>query len=255
MRKSNRRYLVLAGVISGGLWWYSHAPELTLLSFRIGQTFEDVVKNSTYPVMERSNLPADDDTQFGATWVTEPAVIVRFNDPKHGFTLPPTKFAALSYQHNVASTLATSPMLDKLDFDQAVAVLENLQNQFKAGGWEPYAVHRSKWFDLTPDGKKRLHAAMFEPPFYQQQTLRVPKKYAMTFRFLCAEGCWTREPPYLFLIDIGVSDDTEGREPGDPPIWDKSHPANHAVTEPAQPERADSPVNQAPPAAPSILVH
>ncbi|MDB5793002.1 MAG: hypothetical protein JWQ80_3026 [Massilia sp.] len=230
---------MLAGITGAGLWWYYHTPEPTLLSFRIGQTFEEVVRNSTYPVMERSNLPADDDTQFGATWVTEPAVIVRFNDPKHGFTLPPTRFAALSYQHNVASTLATSPMLDKLPFLQAVRVLENMQNQFKAGGWEPYEVHQSKWFDLTAEGRKRLHAAMFEPPFYQQQTLRVAKKYAMTFRFLCAEGCWTREPPYLFLIDVGLSHDTYGSEPGDPPIWDKSHPANQATTEPAQPERAE----------------
>lgn len=240
MKTSNRRGLLLAGIIGVGVWWYNRTPEPTLLSFRIGQTFEEVVKSSTYPVMERSNLPSDDpsDGQHGATWVTEPAVILRFNDPKHGFTLPPTKFAALGFSHNVATTLATSPMLDKLPFDQAVAVLENLQNQFKAGGWEPYELHRSKWFDLTPAGKKRLRAAMFEPPFHQQQTLRIPKKYGMTFRFLCAEGCWTREPPYLFLIDVGVSDDTEGREPGDPHVWDKSHPANQAGTEPVQPEPA-----------------
>lgn len=236
--KTSYRHLVLAGAIGVGMWWYYRTPEPTLLSFRIGQTFEEVVKSSTYPVMERSNLPADDDTQFGVTWVTEPAVILRFNDPKHGFTLPPTKFAALSYQHNVASTLATSPMLDKLPFRQAVNMLEALQNQFQAGGWEPWADDGSKWFDLTPDGKKRLHAAMFKPPFHQQHTLRVPKKYAMTFRLLCAEGCWKREPPYLFLIDVGLSHDVHGSEPGDPPIWDKSHPANQAAAEPAPPERA-----------------
>ena len=251
MKSSHCRRLALIGIIGAGLSWYYRTPEPTLLSFRIGQTFEDVVKSSTYPVMERSNRPADDpsDGQHGATWVTEPAVTIRFNDPKHGFTLPPTKFAALGFDHNVATTLATSPMLDKLSFDRAAAVLENLQNQFKAGGWEPYEVHQSKWFDLTPAGKKRLHAAMFKPPFFQQQTLRVPKKYAMTFRFLCAEGCWTREPPYLFLIDIGVSDDTEGWEPGDPPIWEKSHPANQAATETVQSKHANSLSHQALPQA------
>jgi hypothetical protein len=40
----------------------------------------------------------------------------------------------LTYQHNTAAMLSTSPMQDKLPFDEAVAVLENLQNQFKAGG-------------------------------------------------------------------------------------------------------------------------
>lgn len=237
-----RPLVVLTAFIGVGVWWrYYRTPEPTVLSFRIAQTFEEVVKNSTYPVMERSNLPAEDPSgsKFGETWVTEPAVIIHFNDPKHGFTLPPTKFAALGFDHNVAATLATSPMLDKLPFDDAVAVLENLQSQFKAGGWEPYKVHDSEWFDLTPEGKKRLHAAMFEPPFLKEATLRIPNMYGMVFRFKCAEGCWTREPPYKFLIDVGVSDDIEGREPGAPNVWDKAHPANQAPAEPAQPKRAD----------------
>lgn len=235
MKPGYRLRLLLIGAVGTALWWHYRTPEPTILSFRLGQRFEEVVQNSTYPVVEQSNLPADDpsDGQFGATWITEPAVIIRFTDPIHGFTLPPTKFAALSFHHNVAATLATSPMLDKLPFDKAVAMLEDLQNQFKAGGWVPYELHQSRWFDLTPEGKQRLHAAMLQPPYHQQQTLHVPKKYGMTFRFKCAEGCWTREPPYLFLIDIGISDDTECREPGDPEIWDKSHPANQAPTKPA----------------------
>jgi hypothetical protein len=214
-----RLLAVLAAVIGGGvLWRYYRTPEPTVLSFSIGQSFEEVVKNSTYPVLERSNPPADDPgaTRFGATWVTEPAVIIRFTDPKHGFTLPPTKFAALSYMHNKVDTLATSPMLDKLPFDEAVTVLANLQDQFKAGGWEPWADDGSTWFDLTPEGKKRLYARMFEPGYTQTARLRIPDKYGMTFRLKCAEGCWTREPPYKFLIDVGVSSDTEGWEPGKP---------------------------------------
>lgn len=129
-------------------------------------------------------------------------------------------------------------MLDKLPFHQAVSILENLQNQFKAGGWEPWAENGSKWFDLTPAGKKRLHEAMLKPPFLEQYTLRVPKKYAMTLRILCAEGCWAREPPYLFLIDVGLSPDVYGSEPGDPPIWDERHPARRLSTDPvSSPER------------------
>lgn len=193
------------------VWRHSRSPAPvtpTVLSFHVGQTFEEVVRASTYPVMKRSNLPADDPSgsKWGATWVTEPAVIIRFNDPKHGFTLPPTKFAALTFEHNTALTLSTSPMLDKLPFDEAVAVLENLQNQFKAGGWEPWKNDRSAWFDLTPEGKKRLYERMFEPPYGQTEELCVPKKYAMTFRLQCAEGCWTHQPPYKFLVDVGVGD-------------------------------------------------
>jgi hypothetical protein len=208
MKAGNRRFVWLAAVVAG-CSWYFYTPEPTILSFRVGETFEEVVKNSTYPVLARSNHPAGDPVvQFGATWVTESAVVIRFNDPMHGFTLPPTKFAALSYMHNKVETLATSPMLKQLPFDEAVAVLEKLQDQFEAGGWEPWQGNGSKWFDLSPEGKKRLYAGMFEGGGSESAELRVPNKYAMTFRLKCSASCMMREPPYLFLIDIGLSDDT-----------------------------------------------
>lgn len=213
--------LALAGAmtvlgIAGSRHWPVPASPPTILSFRIGQPFEEVVKASTFPVIERSNIPTHAYLQAGATWVTQPAVILRFDEPRHGFTLPPTKFAMVSYMDNVVDTVATSPMLDKLPFDEAVAILEQLQNQFKAGGWEPWEGDHSKWFDLTPQGKRRLYARMFEPGFLQQTSLRVPGKYGMTFRLKCDAGCWTREPPYLFLIDVGLSNDVYGPKPGQP---------------------------------------
>jgi hypothetical protein len=132
--------VIPATAITAAIWWHSHTPEPTTLSFRLGQTFEQVVRDSTYPALQHANRPADDPggDKFGAIWVTEPAVFIRFTDPKHGFTLPPTKFAALTFAESQAITLATSPMLDPLPFDEAVAILENLQNQFKAGSWEPW---------------------------------------------------------------------------------------------------------------------
>lgn len=225
MKGRQRLAIIFAGIILVSIWSHFRKPEPSILSFRPGQAFEDVVKHSTYPVLTQSNLPSESESGWGATWVTEPAVIVRLNDSEHGFTLPPTKFAALSYQQNVAATLATSPMLDELPFDEALVILENLQNQFKAGGWKPWEVDDSTWFDLTPEGKKRLYARMFEPGYAQEATLRILKLYGMVFRLKCTEGCWTREPPYRFLIDVGVGSDTEGWKPGDPSIWEPSHPA------------------------------
>ncbi|MFC4930332.1 hypothetical protein [Massilia sp. GCM10023247] len=221
MKPRHRRLALFAGLVLAAFWWHSRTPEPTVLAFRLGQTFEEVVRNSTYPALERSNKPAEDpgDHKFGAIWVSEPAVIVRFTDPKHGFTLPPTKFAVLTFSENQAVTLSTSPMLDPLPFDEAVAILESLQNQFKASGWEPWERNDSTWFDLTPEGKKRLYARMFEPGYMEATDLRVPKLYGMIFRIKCTEGCWTGEPPYLFLIDIGVSDDIYGWKPGEPMRW------------------------------------
>lgn len=229
MKRWHRMTALVAGLMVVILWSQSRAPVPTILAFRLGQTFEEVARNSSYPVMERSNRPADDpDNRFGATWVDAPAVIIRFTDPKHGFTLPPTKFAALSFAENQAISLATSPMLDPLPFDEAVAILENLQNQFKAGGWEPWEKDDSTWFDLTPEGKKRLYARMFEPGYMQTNSLRVPTMYGMTFRLKCTEGCWTRQPPYLFLVDVGIGGDVYGWKLGDPQIWEPSHPVHKA---------------------------
>lgn len=197
--------------------------DISVLSFRVGQSFGEVVRASSYPVLERQGNPGDREDGFGWTDITEP-VTLRFNDPVHGFVLPPTKFVAVTYADGNVATVSTTPMLDALPFDEAVTVLENLQNQFKAGGWEPWKDDDSAWFDLSPEGRKRLHARMFEPGYMQQTTLRVPETYAMTFRFKCAEGCWTQEPPYRFLIDVGVGGDSRG--PGQPMIWEKSHPSH-----------------------------
>jgi hypothetical protein len=224
MKRRYQLLALLAGCVLLLVWWRSSSPEPTILSFRPGQAFAGVVKDSTFPVLEQSNLP-DPETGWGGTWVTEPAVVIRLNDSQHGFTLPPTKFAALSFQRNVASTLATSPMLDTLPFDEAITVLENLQNQFKAGGWKPWEVDDSTWFDLSPEGKKRLYARMFEPGYAQEANLRIPKLYGMVFRLKCTEGCWTREPPYRFLIDVGVGHDVFESKLGDPMLWEPSHPA------------------------------
>jgi hypothetical protein len=242
-----RRLIALAvavPVLGFGVWQHFPVPAEppTLLSFRLGQSFDEVVKSSTYPVMRRSTLPTEETSWAGATFVTEPAVILCFDDPQHGFALPPTKFAMVGYTEKVVTTVSTSPMLDKLSFDQAVAVLENLQNQFKAGGWEPWAVDGSQWFDLTPEGKQRLYKRMFEPGYSQSAELRIPKKYGMTFRLKCTDGCWPGEqPPYLFLVDVGVGRDHADREPGDPQVWEKNYPGSIPSTAPPRFKCPESP--------------
>lgn len=198
--------LALAVTLGIVLWPERPPAPPTVLSFHVGQPFEEVAKNSTFSVMENANIPSGDN-HSGAIWVTEPSVIIRFNDPQHGFTLPPTKFASVFFMDNRAETLSTTPMLDKLPFDEAVAVLANLQKQFKAGGWEPWRTNGHEWFDFSLEGRKQLHEEMFAPGWSRTEILRVPNKYSMTFRFKCAAGCNTREPPYLFLIDIGLAHD------------------------------------------------
>jgi len=90
MKARYRRIAILAGLIAAAIWWHSRTPEPTVLAFRLGQTFEQVVNDSTYPALKRSNKPRDDwdGNKFGAIWVTEPSVIIRFTDPKHRVHTP-----------------------------------------------------------------------------------------------------------------------------------------------------------------------
>ena len=61
MKASPRILVLLTGLALVAVWWQSRAPEPTILAFRLGQTFEQVVKDSTYPVLERSIRPADNE--------------------------------------------------------------------------------------------------------------------------------------------------------------------------------------------------
>lgn len=78
---------------------------------------------------------------------------------------------------------------------------------------------------------------MFKPGYMETTNLRVPKLYGMIFRLKCNEGCWTREPPYLFLIDIGVGDDVYGWKSGEPMRWERPEGAVTGSSVPDKPAR------------------
>lgn len=213
MRKSGKlaEFFLLAALAYWS-WDYVFPPRPTILSFRIGESFSDVVKKSTFPVVENSTAP-DVLYGFGATWVTKPAVILKFNDPEHGFTLPATMFVVVTYLDGKVITVSTSPMLKKMRFDEAFVVLSKLQEQFKAGGWRPVQSNESVWYDLTPAGRQKLHQDVLDSTkgWAVTQELIVPGLYSMIFRIKCAENCFGEMGPDRYLIDIGLGEDLRRR--------------------------------------------
>jgi hypothetical protein len=205
----------IALMLSYGAWSYFYEPAPTILSAHVGKTFAQVARDSTYPVAARSGGAA---TDMQWTYISEPSVIIRFSDPQHGFTLPPTTFAAITYMYGKVTTISTSPMLKPLPFDEAVDILAQLQWQFQAGGWQPWTNSASRWFDLTPAGRQRLHQTMHEPGWAEWQELVVPGKYSMTFRLKCTAGCANVPGPERYLIDIGLgrADDAPYEYPNAP---------------------------------------
>lgn len=213
-RKNLMRAIVLLA-LGYGAWEYFDTPAPTILSAHVGKTFEQVARDSSYPVAARSGGAAAD---MQWTYITKPSVIIRFSDPQHGFILPPTTFAAVTYMYGKVTTISTSPMLKPLPFDEAVEVLDQLQKQFQAGGWQPWINSASRWFDLTPEGRRRLHQTMHQPGWAEGQELVVPGKYAMIFRLKCTAGCADVPGPERFLIDVGLgrADDAPHEYPNPP---------------------------------------
>jgi hypothetical protein len=201
MRRCRCAVLAVLGYVA---WRCCSAPTPTTLSLRIGQTFEEVVAASSFPVMAESDRPADNPDGSGATWVSKPAVIIQFNDPKYGFTAPPTTFAAIGYIDNRVSSIATSPILQTLPFEEAVAIIEFLQKQFMAGGWE--LVDDTTWFDLSLKNREVLHQIVRNEETGQQKVvgLIAPKKYSLTFRLICVDRCDSRLGLDSYLINVGV---------------------------------------------------
>ena len=201
-------FVVVVGIAAQGLgiWRSARLPEPTSLVVQLDQTFEEVVKNSTYPVLKRSNLPSEDPAANGTgfTWVDHPSVIIQYSDPENGFALPPTKFASVMFMGNRVESIATSPMIEALPYDAAVEVLRDLQKEFKTKGWVPWAGDGSDWFDLSPQGKKKLLDDMLQSQLSRSITLGVPRKNLdMIFRLKCVETC-EDSPRSLWLIDVGI---------------------------------------------------
>jgi hypothetical protein len=202
-----KRYIIMLALTAYVAWSYFHVPEPTVLSVRIGLPFDEVVRTSTFPVTASSNTPMDDPDGFGTTIVSTPAVIINFNDPEYGFTLPATTFAGISYSGGKVATIRTSPMLRKLPFDKAFAELTRLQRQFQSAGWR--LDDGTSWFDLSPTGRIRLHEDLRseEDGHTKIASLVAPGKYSLYFMISCAGRCDSRIGLDRYLIDISIGQD------------------------------------------------
>ena len=180
------------------------------ISLHIGKPYEDVLRDSTFPVksntvMRHTTPPIED-----STWITSPA-IVKFDDPQHGFTLPPTKFGVIGHNRGKVTTLTTSPMLETLPFDEAILLFKHLQEVLKKSGWVPRNTDRNRWLTLDSQSEKEaLQRLLFDQA--ETVVLLIPHKYGMSLSLKCYVRCDERDPNTAkYLIDVSVGKDYSNR--------------------------------------------
>ncbi|KTC12080.1 hypothetical protein AO391_19925 [Pseudomonas marginalis ICMP 9505] len=176
------------------------------LYVHIGKSYSEVVKDSTFPVIRKTALYPGNPQKVDSTWITSP-VIITFDDPDHGFTLPKTLYGAVGYKNEKVESIKTSPMLKALPFDQVIKLLNDLQTTLKTSGWTPDISEGNGWIIASSDEERvKLQAKLFTQ--VERITLLIPKKYSLLIHLKCYARCDERNNETArYLIDLGMSDD------------------------------------------------
>jgi hypothetical protein len=205
--------MAAATILLGGVMAWPWGA--TTLCVHIGKPYEQVIKDSTFSVEDKTAIyPGDphdptDPPRPGSTWISSPTII-EFDDPVHGFKLPPTVFGAVTYASQRVSTLTTSPMTETLPFAEALDRLIATQNILKSRGWKVEPLEDNDWFNVDSAAKRgRLQATLFDQPVGID--LYVPGKYSLLLLIKCYASCDREDPRTAkYLIDISVGRDRSG---------------------------------------------
>ena len=183
------------------------------ISLHVGKPYKEVLRDSTFPVKSKTVIRQTTPPVEDSTWITSP-VIVKFDDPQHGFTLPPTKLVAVGYSKGKVTTVTTSPMLETLPFDELIPLLDHIQQMLKNSGWMPeYEGERHSWFKTDSEANRN---ALQNLLFDQAVTagLLIPRKYGMSLIVKCYARCDERDPSTAkYLIDVSIGEDFSNRSP------------------------------------------
>lgn len=182
-----------------------HYP-MDFLVVHIGKPYAEVVKDSSFPVERKTAMYPSDPPKVDSTWISSP-VVITFDDPEHGFTLPKTIYGAVGYTKGKVDGITTSPMVETLPFKQTVKLLDDLQSMFRNAHWIPEPVEGNDWIKLQSDNEKRqLQAKLFDQA--EGVILLVPHKYSLLMHIKCYARCDERDAETAkYLIDIGLSRD------------------------------------------------
>jgi hypothetical protein len=192
--------LVLAVVVAYSMF------DVDRIYAHIGKPYAEVVKDSSFPVERKTTTYPSDPPKVDSTWISSP-VVITFDDPEHGFTLPKTIYGAVGYTKGKVDGITTSPMVESLPFDKTIALLDELQTMFRNAKWTPEPVEGNDWIKVqSDDDRRQLQAKLFDQA--DGVILLVPHKYSLLMHIKCYARCDERNVKTArYLIDVGLSRD------------------------------------------------
>jgi hypothetical protein len=208
------RRLYLGALTLGSLFfliYIVHDPKATtVISAHIGKTYDGVVRDSTFPIKAKTVIYPSEPPEPDSVWIRG-SVIVKFDDPEHGFTLPPTKFGLVGFNGWKVTTITTSPMLETLPFDQVIPLFNNLQEMLKGSGWTLEKIGSNALIKASSEAEKNaLQLLLFKHA--ETVIFFIPHKYSLALTIKCYARCNERDVKTAkYLIDVSVGRDYSNR--------------------------------------------
>jgi hypothetical protein len=81
---------------------------------------------------------------------------LRLSDRQYGFVTPPARFFAILFRNERITSVRMSPQIEPLLLEDAVAVVLDLQEQWRRAGWKPILTDNFPSFVDTPQSRDRL---------------------------------------------------------------------------------------------------
>jgi hypothetical protein len=133
-------------------------PEIVL---EMGGTYDDLRRNSSAPFSPQIR---------GHVWFGIPKIDakLRFVDPQFGFTTPAARFFTVDFDDNVIFGIRMSPQVEPLLIDDALKVVIDLQDQWRAKGWVAKGLQNNPMIVDTPEWRAYLRKGILAGITYWQ---------------------------------------------------------------------------------------
>ena len=148
--------LVAAMMVFGAMRFFADAPEIALIP---GEPWEDMRQRSSAGIGPA--IP-------GHYWGTLPDSDARLRlvDPQYGFVTPLAREFTVSFDNERVGNVRMSPQIEPLLLDDTIRVIQDLQGQWRKGGWVPVRLDIAPEFEDTPQWRAALRNEYKGGKFY-----------------------------------------------------------------------------------------